>query len=157
MCPPSLTGRTYDGGNIDISLSNVLLTFNEPFEFDLDQESFLEALGGAEPYFGTWSSETPRSERLPGQIVKSATWYSWFDSTEEDIRIIDWGSSFPMGTSSVQRIGPQPLELRCPETFFLHSFNHKDDLWRAGYVVIIFCAYQVPVRTASSWAHLRAS
>lgn len=88
---------------------------------------------GGKPVTSAYKSEWPRPSSLPKQLVKPANWETWYDGEEEDIRLIDWGWSYPVN-QTVKVLG-QPMHLRPPETFFLQSFNYKHDLWRAGSVV----------------------
>lgn len=114
----------------DISPANIAFTCNNTLDND---EYLFEVLGG-EPITANYVSTTvPRPAYIPKQIVKSANWALWYDSPEEDARIIDWGCAFPV-TSTLTAIA-QPSNLQSPETFFIGSFNYTHDLWRAGCVV----------------------
>lgn len=75
----------------------------------------------------------PLDLSLPKHLVKAAPWDDWLDEDEEDIRIIDFGESFPKNTR-VESLA-QPGQLRVPETVFVGSFDYRVDLWRAGCVV----------------------
>jgi hypothetical protein len=70
---------------------------------------------------------------LPHELVRKAGWDDWTDEDEEDIRLIDWGESFPI-TEIPSRLA-QPSDLRAPETIFTDHFDHRVDLWRTGCVV----------------------
>jgi serine/threonine-protein kinase SRPK3 len=70
---------------------------------------------------------------VPQQLVKSAQYDDWIDEDDEDLRIIDLGEVFFMG-SAPQKL-PQPGDLQAPETIFLGKFGHEVDLWRIGLIV----------------------
>ncbi|KAL1852185.1 Autophagy protein 5 [Paecilomyces lecythidis] len=75
----------------------------------------------------------PLDLSLPKHLVKAASWDDWLDEDEEDIRIIDFGESFPKNTR-VESLA-QPGQLRVPETVFVGSFDYRVDLWRVGCIV----------------------
>lgn len=115
--------------SIDISPANIAFTCNNALETD---EYLWEALGG-DPTIAPYEGPEPRSPHLPAQVVASADWAAWFEHPVEDIRLIDWGESFP--ADETRSVVAQPVNMRSPETFFVESFDSRHDLWRAGCVV----------------------
>lgn len=90
-----------------------------------------------------WPDKPLPSPHLPKQLVQTARWELWEDETVEDIRLVDWGSAFPVGeTVSVEAMA-QPIDLRSPETFFIGKFDHRHDIWRVGCVIYVLF-YQKP-------------
>ncbi len=75
---------------------------------------------------------------MPSQLVKAATWDTWIDEDDEDLRIIDFGETFKQGCEPVKLAQPGPL--RVPETIFEDKFDYRLDLWRAGIVVSRSCS-----------------
>lgn len=113
----------------DISPSNVAFTCNRALQED---ENFWEVLGG-DPITADYKQGKPRSSHLPSQLVGVAIWAVWYDGPEEDLRLIGWGDCFPI--SEKRSSLAQPRNLRSPETFFVGTFDHRHDLWRAGCAV----------------------
>ncbi|VUC28079.1 unnamed protein product [Clonostachys rosea] len=105
----------------------------------------MEVLGG-ETVVAEYSAAEPRAECLPKHLVRATSWAGWFDCPEESIRLIDWGESF----SSDEKVSDiaQPLYLRSPETFFVGSFDHRHDLWRAGCVIYRLFYHFPPFRNS---------
>lgn len=104
-----------------------------------------------------WPDKPLPSPHLPKQLVQTARWTTWEDETAEDIRLVDWGSAFPVGaTVSVEALA-QPMDLRSPETFFIGNFDHRHDVWRAGCVMFILFYQHFPfyVCLADSHFYLR--
>jgi hypothetical protein len=118
---------------IDISPANIAFTCNAALSSD---EDLFEAMSGQPVTAMYESKELPQPPHLPKQLVKSADWGVWYDTYEEDIRLIDWGVAFP-ADKTLQSIA-QPNDLKSPETFFVGSFDYRHDLWRAGCVVGAF-------------------
>lgn len=115
-----------------ISPINVAFTCNQAFA---DDDALVETLG-REPITATYiGEEIPQHSHLPRQIVKTASWAMWYDCPSEDIRIIDWGSSFSL--SERPTFISQPDNLRSAETIFKSSIDYRHDLWKAGSVVYI--------------------
>ncbi|GAB0132283.1 hypothetical protein EsDP_00000724 [Epichloe bromicola] len=115
----------------DISPGNTAFTCQSILENE-DENYILEALGG-EPLIADYTGADPLPENLPKHLVETACWPGWFDGPDEDIRLIDWGESFPINETRSQIA--QPPDLRSPETFFIGSFDYRHDLWRAGCVI----------------------
>ncbi|KFY89522.1 hypothetical protein V498_06426 [Pseudogymnoascus sp. VKM F-4517 (FW-2822)] len=114
----------------DISPINVAFTCNHPFA---DDSALVKTLG-SEPITATYIGEgISQYSHLPRQIVKTAGWTMWYDCPSEDIRIIDWGSSFSL--SERPTFISQPDNLKSPETIFKSSIDYRHDLWKAGSVV----------------------
>lgn len=91
------------------------------------------------------------------QLVQTARWNMWEDETEEDIRLVDWGSAFPVGETVPVEVMAQPIDLRSPETFFVGKFDHRHDIWRTGCVMFILFYQRLPffVFLADSHFYLR--
>jgi len=83
--------------------------------------------------------EIPWSPELPKQLVQCTAWPSWYEAPNEELRLLDLGQAFPVG-STVKSLS-QPRDVRSPETFFIGSFDYRQDLWRAGCVVGTFSPY----------------
>ncbi|KAK7698664.1 hypothetical protein SLS64_012275 [Diaporthe eres] len=114
----------------DISAGNVAFTCKSLLNDDDDD--LLDLM--SEVYVANPLPDKPLpSPHLPKQLVQTATWKNWEDETEEDIRLIDWGSAFPIGETVPVEVMAQPIDLRSPETFFIGKFDHRHDIWRAGY------------------------
>ncbi|KAL1849886.1 hypothetical protein Daus18300_013143 [Diaporthe australafricana] len=129
----------------DISPANVVFTCRSLLEDDDDD--LLDLLG--EVYVANPEPDTILpTPHLPEQLVQTAKWGLWEDETEEDIRLVDWGSAFPVGETVPREVLAQPLDLRAPETFFIGKFDHCHDIWRAGCVLhMLFYAQRL------FWAH----
>ncbi|KAI1113555.1 kinase-like domain-containing protein [Nemania sp. NC0429] len=111
----------------DVSNNNVAFTC----QFD-DEEDLFHATG--DPVTADYTCEqTPWSPKLPKHLVGCTIWPGWYELDEEDLRLIDMGDTFPV-RDTVAKLA-QPLDVRSPETFFIGSFDHQHDLWRAGCVI----------------------
>ncbi|KAJ2897115.1 hypothetical protein MKZ38_004970 [Zalerion maritima] len=108
-------------------------------------ESTFETLGGGPQIAPYASISHPRPPFLPPQLVKTATWVKWKDSSAEDIRIVDWEQAFPVSAKVDRKSLAQPLDLRSPETFFEGQIGPKGDLWR----IYILFYQQLPFPFAS--------
>lgn len=115
---------------IDVSPGNVIFTCRTLLE-DGD-EYLIESLGG-EHFIAEYTGASPRPPNLPGFLMDIATYKNWFDCPEEEIRLVDWGESFPIDQTPTGIA--QPPDLNSPETFFVGHFDYAHDLWRAGCVV----------------------
>jgi serine/threonine protein kinase len=114
----------------DISTSNVVFTCNEALTWD--DETLCGAIArGAQ--VARYEGPEPRPASLPAELHQSCHWFGWFDGADEEVRLIDWGGSFPMDTTCDELA--QPLNVRAPETYFVGSFDYTHDLWRAGTVI----------------------
>lgn len=104
-----------------------------------------------------WPDKPLPSPHLPRQLVQTAKWSLWEGETEEDIRLVDWGSAFPAGDTVPLEVLAQPIDLRSPETFFIGRFDNRHDLWRAGCVMFVLFYQQSPfwVFYADSHFYLR--
>ncbi|PQE05326.1 serine threonine kinase AGC family protein [Rutstroemia sp. NJR-2017a BVV2] len=113
----------------DICSANIAFTCNGAST----DEELLKLLGG-NPVTATYiNKQIPRTPHLPLQLVKSTEWSMWVYGPTEDIRIIDWGLSFPVK----ETLNPENHtgDLRSPEGFFIHSIDSRQDLWQAGCAV----------------------
>lgn len=70
---------------------------------------------------------------LPRQLVNKAGWKDWVDEDEEDIRLIDFSSSF-MTAKRPAELAQAP-DMRAPETIFMDIFGDRVDLWGVGATV----------------------
>ncbi|KID76090.1 hypothetical protein MBR_04025, partial [Metarhizium brunneum ARSEF 3297] len=50
----------------------------------------------------------------------------------EDVRLVDWGESFPTSETATATHLAQPCDLKSPEAFFVGSIDYRHDLWRVG-------------------------
>jgi hypothetical protein len=75
----------------------------------------------------------PLSPGIPEQLVERAGWDDWFDEDDEDVRLIDFGESFPHDAPRAHL--SEPGWLQTPERIFTGRFDHRVDLWRAGCTV----------------------
>lgn len=114
----------------DVSPGNVIFTCRTLLE-DGD-EYLIESLGG-EHLIAEYTGTSPRPANLPEFLMDIATYNKWFDCPEEDIRLVDWGESFPI--DQTQTGIAQPPDLNSPETFFVGHFDYAHDLWRVGCVI----------------------
>ncbi|KAH6995625.1 kinase-like domain-containing protein [Ilyonectria sp. MPI-CAGE-AT-0026] len=112
----------------DITPNNVVFTCREVCHSDRD---LWDAL--CKPRIAPYTGEEPRSAHFPQQLVGSTMWLGWYDNEWEDIRLIDWGDSYPVDETRSEL--SEPITLRSPETFFLDFFDYRHDLWRAGCVI----------------------
>ncbi|CAK7213511.1 hypothetical protein SCUCBS95973_001818 [Sporothrix curviconia] len=101
----------------DVSPRNIAFTCKNALADDSD---LFEDVGG-EPRTVAYHDKhnSPRPPGLPKQLVACATWDGWYFDPDEDIRLIDWGWSFP-ADETVKVLG-QPDDLQAPETFFVHT------------------------------------
>lgn len=120
---------------LDISMGNLCFTCYSALETD---EYLWRDLGG-QPHTVPYESEEPRPAHLPKNLVRVASWASWYDSPWEDICLVDWSESFPIDESRSSI--PQPWNMRSPEGFFLKSYDRHLDLWRAGGLVRRFLCH----------------
>ncbi|KAI1130091.1 kinase-like domain-containing protein [Nemania abortiva] len=112
----------------DVSIGNIAFTC----QFECDEDIF-DATGGDPVTADYTSDQIPWTPELPKHMVQYTLWPRWYESADEDIRLIDVGEAFPVG-STVTEIA-QPWNVRSPETFFIGSFDYRHDLWRAGCVL----------------------
>ncbi|KAG6358804.1 hypothetical protein INS49_012323 [Diaporthe citri] len=112
-------------GNVAFTCKSLLNSYDEHL-LDLLSEVYV-----ANP----WPDKPLPSPRLPKQLVQTARWEAWEDETEEEIRLVDWGSAFPVGGTVSVEVMAQPIDLRSPETFFIGEFDHHHDIWRAGSMI----------------------
>lgn len=120
---------------LDVANSNVAFTCKNAVE---SEEELFFVLG--DPVTADYSNEEiPWSPELPKQLVQYTVWPGWYEAPNEELRLLDLGLAFPVG-STVKGIA-QPRDVRSPETFFIGSFDYRHDLWRAGCVVGILLAY----------------
>ncbi|KAK3329241.1 kinase-like domain-containing protein [Apodospora peruviana] len=134
----------------DISPANIAFTCHKTLNHD---EYLFDDLGG-EPMTADWGSTAiPRPAHLPKHIVKTADWALWYDSPWEDVRLIDWGSAFPVTTTVPADVHGQPFNLQSPETFFIGLLDYKHDLWRAGCVVYTLFYQEYPFRLGGNANH----
>jgi serine/threonine-protein kinase SRPK3 len=99
----------------------------------LPEKDLFEILGPPESEQLLRLDGQPVDKGLPNQLVRAASWDSWFDEDDEDIRIIDMGETFLQGSEPPKLAQPGPL--RAPETIFTDNFDYRIDLWRAGLMV----------------------
>lgn len=97
------------------------------------KKDLFQVLGAPESEELTRLDGDQLSDGLPKTLVKAAEWADWVGKDEEDIRIFDFGQSFPKGEEPVKLAQPSPL--RAPETIFEKSFDYRVDLWCAGSMV----------------------
>ncbi|PQE22869.1 serine threonine kinase AGC family protein [Rutstroemia sp. NJR-2017a BBW] len=119
------------GAQIDMFSVNIAFTCNQAST----DEELLKLLGGNPVTAIYINKNIPRTPYLPLQLVKSADWGMWFDCPIEDIRIIDWGLSFPVQEKVNSKI--HTGDSRSPEAFFTHSIDSRQDLWQTGCVVYL--------------------
>ena len=99
----------------------------------------------SEPYVAKpWPDMPLPSPHLPKQLVQTAKWELWEDETVEDIRLVDWGSAFPVGETVTAESLAQPIDLRSPETFFIGKLDNSHDIWRIGCVIFRLFYQQSP-------------
>jgi serine/threonine-protein kinase SRPK3 len=120
-------------------VSNSNVAFNCKNAIESEEELFFTI---GDPVTAAYTSDQiPWSPELPKHLVQYTAWPGWCETANEDIRLVDLGVAFPIG-STVTGIA-QPRDVRSPETFFIGSFDQQHDVWRAGCVVgtilIIFC------------------
>ncbi|QLI70571.1 uncharacterized protein G6M90_00g078460 [Metarhizium brunneum] len=53
----------------------------------------------------------------------------------EDVRLVDWGESFPTSETATATHLAQPCDLKSPEAFFVGSIDYRHDLWRVGCMI----------------------
>lgn len=99
----------------------------------LSEEALFDIIGYPEATSLARVDGSPLDRALPNQLVRSICWTDWTDEDDEEIRLIDWGESFKLGTPP-SRLS-QPGDLQAPEIIFTGSFDHRLDLWRAGCTV----------------------
>ncbi|KAL1889015.1 hypothetical protein Sste5346_009195 [Sporothrix stenoceras] len=114
----------------DVYPGNISFTWKTALA-DADND-LIEMMGG-EPMTVPYESDAERPHSLPQQLIACTMFDDWYFDPSEDIRLIDWGWSFPVD-ETVTVLG-QPSNLRPPETFFVHTFTYKQNLWRAGSVI----------------------
>jgi serine/threonine-protein kinase SRPK3 len=118
-----------------VANSNVAFTCKNAVE---SEEELFFALG--DPVTADYSNdEIPWSPELPKQLVQCTVWAGWYEAPNEELRLLDLGRAFPVG-STVKSVA-QPRDVRSPETFFIGSFDYRHDLWRAGCVVCTLSSY----------------
>lgn len=125
-----LTSMSYS----DISAGNVTFTCNSLLN---DEDDDLLDLVSEVYVANPWPDKPLPSPHLPKQLVQTAKWSNWEDETEEDIRLVDWGSAFPVRETVPVEAMAQPIDFRSPETFFIGKFDYRHDIWRAGCVLYV--------------------
>lgn len=134
----------------DVSANNVAFTCKSLLNDDDDDLlDLISEIYVAKP----WPDNPLPSPHLPKQLVQTARWNTWEDETEEDIRLVDWGSAFPVGETVLAEAMMQPIDLRSPETFFIGWFDHRHDVWRAGCVIFMLFYQQPPFYVYSADSH----
>lgn len=134
----------------DISAGNVAFTCNSLLNDEDDD--LLDPL--SEVYVAhPWPDKPLPSPHLPRQLVRTAKWNLWEDETDEDVRLVDWGSAFPAGGTVPAEALAQPIDLRSPETFFVGSCDRRHDAWRAGCVMFVLFYQQSPFWVFSADSH----
>ncbi|KAL4967430.1 kinase-like protein [Aspergillus stella-maris] len=113
------------GGNVAFRCSGLT---------NADEDEVMEILGRPEVEDLIRLDGEPLAPGLPSQIVKATRWEEWFEEDLEDIRILDFGEAFLQSDQPITKLA-QPAQLRIPETFFVERFDHRVDLYRAGYVL----------------------
>lgn len=124
---------------LDISAGNVTFTCHSLLN---DEDDDLLDLV-SEVYTANPLPDKVLPPHLPKQLVQTLKWTNWEDETEEDIRLVDWGSAFLVGETLPVEAMAQPIDLRSPETFFIGKFDYRHDIWRAGCVMFVLF-YQKP-------------
>jgi serine/threonine-protein kinase SRPK3 len=76
----------------------------------------------------------PLEANMPPYLVM-ATSYPVDPSLTQQIKIIDFGESFP--STDIPGTQNTPLYLRAPEAFFKDKLDYRVDLWSAGCLVSI--------------------
>jgi serine/threonine protein kinase len=115
----------------DISSANICFTASKLTL--LPDSDILDVIGHPEPAKVARKDAALLEPGLPHELVRKAGWDDWTDEDEEDVRLVDWGESFPI--EEIPARLAQPSDLRAPETIFTKQFDHRVDLWRAGCVV----------------------
>ncbi|KAJ0110288.1 hypothetical protein J7T55_000721 [Diaporthe amygdali] len=138
----------------DISAANIAFTCKSLLEDeDDDLLDLLSEVYVAKP----WPDKTLPSPHLPNQLVQTAKWRLWEDETEEDIRLVDWGSAFAFSETVSLEAMAQPVDLRAPETFFIGKFDYRHDIWRTGCVMYMLFYQQNPFWVYSADNHFYLS
>lgn len=126
---------------LDISAGNVAFTCNTLLnDKDYDLLDLLSDVYVAHP----WPDKPLPSPHLPKQLVQTARWEVWEDETDEDVRLVDWGSAFSVGETVPVEALAQPIDFRSPETFFVGTCDRRHDAWRAGCVMFVLFYQQSP-------------
>ncbi|KHO11328.1 serine/threonine protein kinase, AGC family [Metarhizium robertsii ARSEF 23] len=115
----------------DISSGNVAFTCYQLLENDDE----LEEIPGGDPIVAEYTATEPLPSHLPKHIVSAASWNGWYDYAMEDVRLVDWGESFPTSQTATATHLAQPCDLKSPETFFVGSVDYRHDLWRVGCMI----------------------
>lgn len=88
--------------------------------------------------------EIPWTPNFPRHIVEAPIWPCWEDGPCEAIRLIDWGSAFPVDTR------PDSIsdhrDMRAPERYLLKLSDWRQDLWKAGCVIYALFYQDKPFR-----------
>ncbi|KAI3396802.1 hypothetical protein diail_11702 [Diaporthe ilicicola] len=126
--------KSSSSSEMDISAGNVTFTCHSLLnDEDDDLLDLVSEVYTANP----WPDKL-LPPHLPKQLVQTMKWSNWEDETEEDIRLVDWGSAFPVGETLPVEAMAQPIDLRSPETFFIGKFDYRHDIWRAGPPFFVF-------------------
>ncbi|KAE9371863.1 kinase-like protein [Stipitochalara longipes BDJ] len=124
----------------DISTRNIAFKCNQAAH--LPEEEFFQVIGDPEIDELARNDGQLLPKGMSSQFVKAATWETWIDEDDEDLRIIDFGETFKQGFEPVKLA--QPGSLRAPEIIFEVKFDYRLDLWRVGIVIYSFVFQAIP-------------
>jgi serine/threonine-protein kinase SRPK3 len=110
------------------------LAFVIPSLHTLTEDELLEKLGGPTTGVVTRKDGKPLEVNMPPYLV-TATSYPVDSSLTQQIKIIDFGESFP--STDVPETQNTPLYLGAPEALFKDKLDYRIDLWSAGCLVSI--------------------